>query len=93
MPRKTISEKIHSQSLCTSYSNIRSIVFQISTVLNRLLQLDYENHHIFFALMHFVKIFIKDRWKFSSFRDNIAIPNQKIALILGLLMYFLELLP
>ena len=43
--------------------------------------------------MHFLKIFIKDTWKFSSFLDNFAIPNKEIALILGLLMYFFKLLP
>ena len=48
---------------------------------------------VFFGTVHFVKIFIKDTGKFSSFLDIFAIPNQKIALILGLLMYFFQLLP
>ena len=38
---------------------------------------------IFFGMVHFVKIFIKDTWNFSSFIDNFAMSNKKIALILG----------
>ena len=43
--------------------------------------------------MNFVENIITDTGKFSSFLDNFAIPNKKIALILGLLMYYFKLLP
>ena len=43
--------------------------------------------------MHFLKFFIKDTWKFSSFLNTCAIPDKKIASVLGLLMCYLKPLP
>ena len=65
-------------------------IFDLSNfhVLNGLRKLPF-----FCFLMHFMKIFIKDTRKISSFSDSFAIPNKKITIILGLLMYFFKLLP